>query len=152
MDDSEAAVDGKAAAAAEAVPSEEELEEFRTLLDRTRVIIVQQTLAHDSGVLSRAELAARNPDVNESTLQYHLDTLVERGLLTKETPPETKRDLPSIFYAVTERGINLLKQLSLYDEIAVWSELYSTVSTPDELQEIEAMERPEPDWYDGGTV
>lgn len=150
MGESDAAAEGRAAAVAEAVPSEEELEEFRILLDRTRLIIVQQTLAHDSGVLCRAELAARNPDVNESTLQYHLDTLVEKGILTKETPPETKRDLPSVFYAVSERGIDLLKQLNLYDEIAVWNNVYSQVSTPDELQEIEAMGRPKPDWYDTG--
>jgi len=145
MGESDAATEGRVAAVAEAVPSEEELEEFRTLLDRTRLIIVQQTLAHDSGVLCRAELAARNPDVNESTLQYHLDTLVEKGILSKEMPSETKRDLPSVFYAVSERGIDLLKQLNLYDEIAVWNELYSQVCTPDELQEIEAMDRPEPD-------
>jgi len=150
MDESNVAAERRAAAVTEAVPSEDELAEFRTLLDRTRLIIVQQTLAHDSGVLCRAELAARNPDVNESTLQYHLDTLVENGLLTKETPPETKRDLPSVFYAVSERGIALLKQLNLYDEIAVWNELYSTVSTPDELKEIEAMDRPEPGWYETG--
>ncbi|ELZ21084.1 hypothetical protein C475_19038 [Halosimplex carlsbadense 2-9-1] len=133
---------------ADAVPTEDELEDFRTLLDRTRLIIVQQTLAHDSGVLCRAELAARNPDVNESTLQYHLDTLVVRGLLTKETPSETKRDLPSVFYAVSKRGIDLLKQLNLHDEIAVWNDLYSSISTPDELRQIEAMDRPEPEWYD----
>jgi len=150
MGESDAAAEGRAAAVAEAVPSEEELEEFRILLDRTRLIIVQQTLAHDTGVLCRAELAARNPDVNESTLQYHLDTLVEKGILTKETPPETKRDLPSVFYAVSERGIDLLKQLNLYDEIAVWNNVYSQVSTPDELHEIEAMDRPKPDWYDTG--
>jgi len=147
MGESDAATERRVAAVAEAVPSEEKLEEFRTLLDRTRLIIVQQTLAHDTGVLCRAELAARNPDVNRSTLQYHLDTLVESGILTKETPPEIKRDLPSVFYAVSERGIDLLKQLNLYDEIAVWNDVYSQVSTPDELQEIEAMDRPEPDWY-----
>lgn len=151
MGESDAEAEGRTAAVAEVVPSEEELEELRILLDRTRLIIVQQTLAHDSGVLCRAELAARNPDVNESTLQYHLDMLVEKGILTKETPPEIKRDLPSVFYAVSEHGINLLKQLNLYDEIAVWNEIYASVPTPDELQRIEAMDRPEPDWYESSS-
>ncbi|WP_152436517.1 helix-turn-helix domain-containing protein [Halosimplex carlsbadense] len=148
MSESDGPAKRRDAAVADAVPTEDELEDFRTLLDRTRLIIVQQTLAHDSGVLCRAELAARNPDVNESTLQYHLDTLVVRGLLTKETPSETKRDLPSVFYAVSKRGIDLLKQLNLHDEIAVWNDLYSSISTPDELRQIEAMDRPEPEWYD----
>lgn len=142
------AVEGKADALEEAVPSEEELEDLRSILDRTRCIILQQVLAHDSGVLSKPELEARNPDVNQSTLQYHIDTLVERGILTKQTAPENKRGLPSVFYAVSKRGIELLKQVNLYDEIAVWNQVYSQVPTPEKLTKIEEMNRPEPDWYE----
>jgi DNA-binding HxlR family transcriptional regulator len=142
------AAEGKAVAIDDAVPSEEELEDLRSILDQTRCIILQQILAHDSGVLSKAELEARNPDVNESTLQYHIDTLVERGILRKLDAPENKRDLPSVFYAVSERGIELLKQVNLYDEIAVWNQMYSQVPTPEGLKKIEDMERTEPDWYD----
>jgi len=142
------AVEGKAAALDEAVPSEEELEDLRSILDQTRCIILQQILAHDSGVLSRAELEARNPDVNQSTLQYHVDTLVERGILAKLDAPESQRDLPSVFYAVSERGIKLLKQVNLFDEIAVWNQVYAEVPTPDDLEKIEEMERPEPGWYE----
>lgn len=142
------AIEGKADALDEAVPSEEELEDLRSILDRTRCIILQQILAHDNGVLSKPELKARNPDVNQSTLQYHIDTLVEREILAKQTAPENKRDLPSVFYAVSERGIELLKQVNLYDEIAVWNQVYSQVPTPEKLTKIEEMDRPEPDWYE----
>lgn len=135
----------------EAVPSEAELEDLRSILDRTRCTILQQILAHDSGVLSRPELAARNPDVNESTLQYHIDTLVERGILTKLDAPASRRDLPNVFYAVSQRGIELLKRVNLYDEIAVWNQVYSHVPTPETLEKVEEMERPEPDWYENSN-
>lgn len=149
MNQSDAYTGGeKADAIKEAVPSETELDDLRSILDQTRCIVMQQILAHDSGVLSKPELEARNPDVNSSTLQYHLDTLVEREILSKESAPENKRDLPSVFYAVTERGIKLLKRVNLYDEIAVWNQVYSDVPTPDALQDIEKMERPNPDWHD----
>lgn len=142
------AAERKAVAIDDAVPSEAELADLRSILDRTRCIILQQILAHESGVLSRAELEARNPDVNESTLQYHIDTLAERGILRKLDAPENKRDLPSVFYAVSERGIELLEQVNLYDEIAVWNQVYSQVPTPEGLEKIEEMERPEPVWYE----
>lgn len=136
------------AAVEEAVPSEEELAGLRTVLDRTRCIIVQQILAHESGVLCRAELEARNPDINRSTLQYHVNTLVEQDILRKLDAPVSQRDLPTVFYAVSERGIRLLKRVNLYDEIAIWNQVYAQVSPPERLAKIEDMERPEPAWND----
>lgn len=148
---SSGAVEGKDTALDEAVPSEDELEDLRLILDQTRTVLLQQILAHDSGVLCRAELEARNPDIKTSTLQYHIDTLVENGIIAKLDAPENKRDLPSVFYAVSEHGIGLLKRADLYDEIAIWNQVYSEVPVPDDLQKIEEMDRPEPDWYDTGN-
>lgn len=140
--------EGKATALDEAVPSKKELEDLRSILEQTRCVILQQILADDSGVLTRAELEARNPDLNPSTLQYHIDTLVERGILTKLSAPKIKRDLPSVFYGVSEYGIELLKRVNLYEEIAIWNQVYSQVPTPENLKRIEDMERPEPEWYE----
>lgn len=49
---------------------------------------------------------------------------------------------------MTERGISLLKQTNLYDEIAVWNDVYNHVPVPADLQGIEEIERPTPDWYE----
>jgi len=141
-------IEGKSDALDEAVPSAEKLADLSWMLDRTRCIILQQILAHDSGVLCEPELAARNRDVNQSTLQHNIDILVDRGILTEQTAPEDKGNLPSVFYAVSEHGIELLKQVNLYDGIAVWKQVYSQASTPEKLTKIEEMNRPEPDWYE----
>lgn len=117
-------------------------------LSKPQVIIVQQILAHDTGVLSLPELKARNPDLDADALQHHLDTLVSCDILVELDAPKNQRNLPSVFYAVTERGISLLKQTNLYDEIAVWNDVYNHVPVPEDLQRIEDMERPTPDWYD----
>lgn len=81
-------------------------------------------------------------------LQYHVDTLVGRDILGELEAPTSARDLPTVFYAVTERGISLLKQTNLYDEIAVWNDVYNHFPVPADLQEIEEIERPTPDWYE----
>lgn len=119
-----------------------------TALSKPQVIIVQQILTHDTGVLSLPELEVRNPDLDADALQRHLDTLVGRNILVKLEAPKSDRDLPAVFYAVTERGISLLKQTNLYDEIAVWNNVYNHVPVPDDLPRIEEMERPTPNWYE----
>jgi hypothetical protein len=86
--------------------------------------------------------------VNQGTPQYHIDTLVERGILTKLDAPENKHDLPSVFYAGSQRSVELLKQVDLYDEIVVWNQVYSQVPTPADLEKIEKVERPELDWFE----
>lgn len=116
-----------------------------------QIQLLQQILAHDSGVLSIPELEARNPDMDPDSLQQQLDRLIELGLLTIEYVSEQVGTRPSAFYAVTESGINLLKDRNLYDEISIWNQVYSQVPTPDGLIEIEHMERPEPGWYENTT-
>lgn len=139
----------KSDAAAEAVPSRDELEDLRFVLQQVRVILLQQILAHDAGALSVAELAYRNPDLDDSTINYHLGEMEARDVVTKLRIPtgERQRDLPSTFYAVTEKGIDLLERASLLDEVLVWQEMYDRMERSDEIARIEEMDRPEPDWY-----
>ena len=141
--------DAKSSATADAVPSQDELDDLRFVLEQTRVILCQQILAHDAGALSAAELEYRNPDLDDSTIQYHLSEMAGRGVVTKLKIPtgERQRDLPSTFWAVTEKGIDLLERANLLDEVLVWQEMYDRLERTDEIARIEAMDRPEPDWY-----
>lgn len=141
--------DAKSDAAAEAVPSRDELDDLRFVLQQVRVILLQQILAHDAGALSVAELAYRNPDLDDSTINYHLDEMEDRDVVTKLRIPtgDRQRDLPSTFYAVTEKGIDLLERASLLDEVLVWQEAYDRMERSDEIARVEEMDRPEPDWY-----
>lgn len=136
-------------AAAEAVPSQDELDDLRFVLERTRIILLQQILAHDTGALSVAELDYRNPDLDEVDVRYHVREMAERDVVTALKLPtgERRRDLPTTFWAVTEKGIDLLERMDLLDETLVWQEAYDHTERTDEIARIEELDRPEPDWY-----
>jgi DNA-binding HxlR family transcriptional regulator len=146
---SDAPADAKSDAAAEAVPSQDELDDLRFVLEQTRVILLQQILTHDTGTLSAAELQYWNPDLEDTAIQYHLREMEDRGVVTKLRIPagERQRDLPSTFYAVTETGIDLLERANLLGEMLAWQEMCDRMERTDEIARIEAMDRPEPDWY-----
>lgn len=112
-----------------------------------QILLVQQILAHDSGVLSSPELEVRNPNMEVKTLQQHVSQLVDDGMLSVEEVSSQSDDLPSQFYAVTKRGIDRLQQWGIYSEVAIWNQVYGAVEVPPALQEIEEMDRPTPKWY-----
>lgn len=135
----------------EAATSEPDLDHLQFILQDTRVVLLQQILAHDSGALSAEELAYRNPDLTDENIRYHLRELEHRGIVKGLEIPkgERKRELPNTFFAVTEKGIRLLKRANLYEEISVWNQVYQQMERTDRIDSIEAIgNRPEPEWYD----
>lgn len=129
-------------------PDEEAIDRIRSILDETRLRLLQQILAYDDGALSVEELAYRNTDFKERTIDYHLRELEQRAVVTKLKADTPRNDLPSTYWAVTERGVELLKQLGFYEEIAVLSEADDALERTERIREIEGFDgRPEPDWY-----
>lgn len=58
-------------------------------------------------------------------------------------------DLPNTYWAVTETGVELLKPLGFYSEIAVLAEADTALDRTSRIKQIEGFDgRPEPDWYD----
>lgn len=104
-------------------------------LNRMDVVMLQQILAHDTGVLSESELAERNPDLDTESIRSHLESLRDRGLITHIDE----------WFAVTENGMQSLKQRNLWDEIAVWSDVYGHAGSDD--SQVSDGERPIPSWY-----
>ncbi|PSP75089.1 transcriptional regulator [Halobacteriales archaeon QS_1_68_20] len=130
-------------------PKSEERTDFealRQVLQQSRAKLLQQIIAHPEACLSAAELDYRNPSLESSTVQYHLRKLEEVGGVEKLKLPkgERKRDLPSTFWAVTEKGRRLLQQAGLYEEIDHWRDLYERMERTPSIREIEAMPRPTP--------
>lgn len=119
-----------------------ELQDLQFLLQETRVLFVQQILAHDTGVLSVEELSYRNPDLTEENIRYHLRELADRTVLERHEVPtgERTRDLPNTFFGVTERGLGLLERANLTAEVALWRQVYAAMERTDRIREIEAME------------
>lgn len=123
------------------------LDQLRVLLEETRLALLQQILAADEGALSVEELAYRNPDHSAQTIDYHLRALEEQNVVTRLKAENPQNDLPSTYWAVTETGIALLKQLGFFEEIAVLSEADDALERTSRIKEIEAFDgRPIPDY------
>ncbi|MFB6235292.1 MAG: helix-turn-helix domain-containing protein [Halopenitus sp.] len=118
-------------------------------MSETRLGLVQQILASESGALSVEELDYRNTDLKKSTIDYHLRELSDRSIVTPLKADDPANDMPNTYWAVTEPGIALLKQLGFYSEIEVLAEADRALSRTSRIEQIETFPgRPEPDWYD----
>jgi len=51
----------------------ERIGRMKAVLDEMRLCLLQQSLAHDSGVLSVEELDYRNTDIKKQTINYQQD-------------------------------------------------------------------------------
>lgn len=135
------------------------LADLRDVLDQTKLRLLQQILASQTGALAAVELAARN-EITESTIRDHL-----RNLQNRERPVVTQLDattgdpvpngIPRKYYAVTEYGIDLLRQLGLYEQLGILYDMYEaadlrlpdTEERPTDIEDVETYEnRPSPDW------
>ena len=119
-----------------------ELDDLQFILQETRVLLLQQILAHRTGTLSVEELDYRNTDFSEKNIRYHLRKLEQREIVeTLEIPKgERMRHLPNTFFAVTEKGVRLLKQANLFKEIEAWQQVYDQMERTKRIKEIEALE------------
>lgn len=127
---------------------EQRLADMRTVLKPRTLRILQQPLASETGALSPKEVAFRNPDVTESTVRDHLRTLTEQGLTEKLEPDvdSIPNTIPRTYYAVSEYGVELLKQVGMYDGVAILYQVYEQLDRPEEIRTIEEWEhRPVPD-------
>lgn len=133
--------------------------DLRDILTETKIRLLQQILASRTGALSAVELAARN-EITESTIRDHLRELADRDepivmTLEAETDDPVPNGIPRKYYAVTEYGIGLLKQIGMYEQIGILYDMYEAADLrlpdaddrPVSIEDIEDYpHRPEPDW------
>ena len=123
----------------------------RAVLKPARLRILQAILATHSGSLAIPEIAYR-VQRPESEVQDLLDEMMSREqpfVVALEVPPEHRVPrVPSIFYAVTEYAVELLKDVGMYDAITVLYQVYErTTDRPEEVEVIREFEhRPSPEW------
>jgi len=132
-----------------------DVSDLQFVLQETRVVLLQQVLAHETGALSVEELSYRNPDLSEENVRYHLRELEARGIVEglEISPGERTRELPNTFFAVTKEGLRLLRRANLDEEVGVWKEVYDRLERTDRIERIEAMEeRPTVEGYESDTV
>lgn len=107
--------------------------------------LIYDILGHPRQMPSMREFEYYNPSLKRNTIQYHLNKLIDVGVVEKRKLPkgERKRDLPSTFYALTERGRDFLDEHNLLAEESVWQAIHENVEKTPEIKKIEAMARPE---------
>lgn len=110
----------------------------------TRAALLADIVGHPDGMPSASELEHTNPDVSRSTIDEHLRTLVDAGVVAKEQLPagERARDLPHTFYRLTPEARDLFDRNNLFGR-DVWREQYERVEKTDDV--LAAQNAPRPD-------
>lgn len=111
----------------------------------TRASLVADVVGHPEGMVTVAEFDYLNPGVGRSTIDEHLRTLVDAGVLEKtELPPgQRSRDLPYTFYSLTDEARTLFDRNGIFDA-ETWRAQYGKVEKTPEIERIESMPRPDP--------
>ena len=139
-----------------------ELEELRedlsALLEEKNLGLVQQLVASHTASLSLPELVARNRDTPEGKLQDRINNLCSRDrplVIEIEPGVQVPSGYPQVYFAASERAVDLLKQISLYEGCYRLMRLYEAaqLELPEDweqgvsVEDIEDYEhRPIPEW------
>lgn len=109
----------------------------------TRASILADVVGHPEGMPSARELTYTNPDVSRSTIDEHLGTLVDAGVVSREKlpPGERSRDLPYTFYRLTPEARDLFDRNAIFDR-DVWREQYERVEKTDDVLAAQNAPRP----------
>ncbi|QDX41202.1 hypothetical protein [Salarchaeum sp. JOR-1] len=106
--------------------------------------LIQQILAHDSGVLSVEELSFRNTDLTEGHIETHLRSLHDDRIVTPLPADPEQEGMPDVFWAVTDHGVRWLTDSGLWEEIEVLSEADTALNRSQRIRDIETFDgRPE---------
>lgn len=122
-----------------------ERERLSVVTQETRFAVLQDVLGHPEQLPTLKELDYVNPSKSDSTIREHLDALVDVGVVERvELPPERRsRDLPHVFYGITEDGRQFLDRHGLLRAEDSLQEAYDAVEKTDEIATYESAPRPE---------
>ncbi len=88
--------------------------ELEIISEKTRYKILLTLLASGKS-LSFSRLKELLPSIPENNLNYHIRILKENDFIKNEKKMEYKRSEPRSFYSLSQRSIDLLKNLGLTD-------------------------------------
>jgi hypothetical protein len=121
-----------------------EQQRMRELLSQeTRHLVLQLILGHPAHLTSLAELDYMIPK-NEAAILDQLETLQEAGILDVyiHEPNASTRDLPSRFWGLTERGVEILYEHNFLRGVPVARAVYEETEKSERVRRHEAAPRP----------
>jgi len=123
---------------------EDERKKLRLVLQETRYVVLQYIIGHPKGSITLEELNHLIPDVSESTLHSHLSKLKDAGIVErKELAKERRqRDLPHVFYGLSDEGEEFLERHSLLEAEETLREFYEKIEKSEKAKKYEKAPRP----------
>lgn len=121
-----------------------EQQRMRELLSQeTRHLVLQLILGHPAHLTSLAELDYMIPK-NEAAILDQLETLQDAGILDVyvHEPSASTRDLPSKFWGLTERGVEVLYEHNFLRGVPVARAVYEETEKSERVRRHEAAPRP----------
>lgn len=117
---------------------------FGALDDTTRANVIGTIVGHPKGTPSKKEIEYYNPGVAPSTLTGHLKELEEYGIVEsiERDRAGLARGEPYRFFRLTEQARELFDRNGLFCQDA-YRTLFEEVEKTDEINQAEAVERPE---------
>jgi DNA-binding transcriptional ArsR family regulator len=112
--------------------------------DGTRANLLADVVGHPKGAPSVAELDHLNPSLGADAIRRHLARLREVGVIEELVvePGDRIRGFPYKFYRLTEEARELFDRNDLFPR-EPWRRQYDRVRKTSEIEEIEAMPRPD---------
>lgn len=121
--------------------------QFDYQTNQTRFLIIEYILGHPTNLPSANELATMLPETTLEDVHEELQALIESKHVTQYNAPEhtVKQSIPSVFYGLTKRGIELLEAHDFLKITPVATEVYMSLNKPDPVEKYEQAPRPELD-------
>lgn len=125
-------------------PFEEQRRIFDLLSQETRHLIIQFVLGHPEHLTSLDELDYMIPK-SKAAISDQLDNLIEAGVLDlyRYEPSEDKRDYPSKFYGLTERGVEILHEYNYLRGVPAARALYENTRKSQKVERHQEAPRPQ---------
>jgi predicted ArsR family transcriptional regulator len=125
-------------------PFEEQRQIYDILSQETRHLILQFVLGHPDHLPSLDELAHMMPK-NKAAIRDQLEVLSDNDIIDcyRYPPNEDARDLPSQFYGLTERGVEILSEYNYLRGLPVARALYDNTRLSEKARRHQDAPRPE---------
>lgn len=125
-------------------PFEKQRQIYDLLSQETRHLILQFILGHPDHLSSLDELAYMMPK-NKAAIRDQLEVLSDNDIIDcyRHPPNEDARDLPSQFYGLTERGVEILYEYNYLRGLPVARALYDNTRLSEKAKRHHDAPRPE---------
>lgn len=124
----------------------ERRERLNAATQETRFDILQNIISHPSQLPTLKELDFFLMGVSQSTIREHLETLIDAGVVARIELPEEEqtRDLPHVFYGLTEAGREDLKEIGFLEAEKTLQEVTMRTELRPDVKRY--MTAPRPEW------